>query len=485
MARPWLLSKKDQAKRETGLDLGLVLASYSPAQLMNRLEPEEYRVPKHLELLSHEIAKCMQEPRRLLIHAPVRHGKSELVSRGTPTWWFFLEPKDDIAIVSHGSDFARLWGRRIKDTIDENPQLKLKIRPDASAQNSWELNTGGSLHTVGIGGSITGRGFNLIVVDDPIKNDIEAYSQYQRDRIWNWFSRTLMTRLHPKGSVIVLMSRWHQDDLAGRLTDGWGEQYDHVSIPAIYEKRVDPADPDIETSPDIFNREFGEALWPEMWPVEELEKHKKAVGSLIWQAQYQGRPTTPGGTLFKRENWRYIDLKDVPEGVADIRGYDFGASEDVRTGDPTASVLMRRCFDGRIIVMDAEQYWMTPGARNKRIQETAQIDTEYTRISIPDDPGQSGSSQVEDFKQNVLPGFFVMSSPETGSKAVRSFAYAAQVEHNNVYLVKGTWNKAYVDEHADMTDEGTTGDHDDQVDASSRAYNSLLKIRIGHITDLN
>ena len=485
MARPkWGKQSGGQPGGGTvGLDT--VLASMSPAYMSSRLDPNEYRVPPHLELLGNEIAKCMWRPRRLLIHAPVRHGKSELISRGTPVWWFFLRPKDDIAIVSHGSDFARLWGRRVKDTIDDNPQLKLKIRKDASAQGSWELNTGGSLHTAGIGGSITGRGFNLIIVDDPVKNDIEAYSQYQRDRIYNWFSRTLMTRLHPNGSVIVLMSRWHQDDLAGRLLDGWGEPYEHISLPAIYEKRHDPADPDIETPPDLLGREFGEALWPEMWPVDELAKHKQAVGNLIWQAQYQGRPTTPGGTLFKRENWRYIDESEVPEGIADLRGYDFGASEDTRTGKPTASVLMRRCMDGRIIVMDAEQYWKTPGARNARIAEVAELDTIDTRISIPDDPGQAGTSQVDDFKSNVLPGYFVTSSPETGDKAVRAFSYAAQVENNNVYLVRGTWNKRYVDEMADMTDEGTTGDYDDQVDASSRAYNSLLAIRVGHITDLD
>ena len=478
------IGKRTQKKRPEyqALDqiqgLANILANASPAHLMNRLNPTEYRVPPHIELMSYEIARCMSKSRRLLIHAPVRHGKSELVSHATPLWWLNLRPKDDVAIVSHGSDFAKLWGRRVRDTINENPHLKLHIRADVSAQGSWELENGGSLHTAGIGGSITGRGFNLIIVDDPFKNDIEAYSQFQRERVWNWFSRTLMTRLHPRGSVIIIMSRWHQDDLAGRLIDGWGENYDRIHLPAIYDL---PVDPDEELIPDPLGRKPGEALWPYMWPVDELMKHKTAVGSIIWQAQYQGDPRPPDGNVFKREWWKFLDTSEIPEGLVDVRGYDFGATED---GDPTASTLMRRAMDGRIIILDQDQYWMTPGMRNRRIQLVAAIDGITTRIGIPDDPGAAGTSVVDDFMREVLPEYIVMSSPESGDKATRAFSYAAQVEAGNVYLVRGAWNKGYIDELADFTPDGTVGKHDDQVDSSSRAYNTLARVKIGGMMDL-
>lgn len=169
------------------------------------------------------------------------------------------------------------------------------VRPEVSAAHRFEIQgSSGGMVCVGAGGPITGRGADLLIIDDPIKNAEEAASQHVRDRQWEWYLTTALTRLEPGGRVLVVMTHWHEDDLAGRLqTLGGPERYEALRFPALAE------------ADDVLGRQAGEALWPERYPESFLEGRRRELGSVRFAALYQGRPTPAEGVVFKREWFRY------------------------------------------------------------------------------------------------------------------------------------------------------------------------------------
>ena len=434
----------------------------TPAEAGSRWVSEWKHTPAHLQYISNEISSVLWRPRRLVITVPVRHGKTTLCSWATPLWFLSQRPQGRLLVTAHGADFARSWGRRVRDSIEEYPESGLTLHKSAGEMHSWELETGGGLHTAGVGGSVTGRGFDLIIVDDPVKNIEDAYSETYREKTWDWFQGTLQSRLAPNGSIVILMSRWHEDDLVGRLFDDdfENEKYDLIHLQALCE----------DEATDPFGRKEGAALWPEGGQtVEHLDGRRQAAGSVMWSANWQGRPAPLEGNLFRVENWNYL-VGDLPEGV-DVRAWDLAASEK---GDYTVGVLMRLCDNGVIVVRDVERFRLSPGARDARIRLTAERDGQSTVVSVPDDPGAAGTSQVTYIKRDVLQGYKVHASPETGDKVIRAIPYAARQETGRVWLVRSSWNRLYVDELSKVAESGKSGArHDDQVDASSRGHSFL------------
>ena len=422
-----------------------------------RDDVKEWSRAPHLTLLSRLISDALWKPLRLIVSMPVRHGKSELCAHWAPIWYLLNRPDTGrVLVAGHNDDFARFFGRRIRDRLRENPRLGLQVRPDVSAAGSWQLTSGASLHTAGVGGSITGRGFDFIIIDDAVKDHEAANSEVQRDSLWDWFTGTLSTRLQPGGSIVIIQSRWHEDDLVGRLlSDEYeSEEYHEVCLPAI------------ATGPDVLGREAGDALWPDEWPLEELARRRRAVGNIIWAAQYQNSPSLPEGNLFRREWWQYCDAGDMPTPDMSIRVWDLAYSVD---GDWTVGVLMHvHHASRRIYIADVNRFRKTPGLRDKEIRATAEKDGTGVLILLPDDLGQ-----VEHFKEHVLNGFLVEGVQELKSKPERAVSYAARVEGQDVYLVRDTpdnpWNAAYVNELAEFPN----GTYDDQVDPSANGYNLL------------
>ena len=231
---------------------------------------------------------------RIIIEMPPRHSKSETTSHWFPVWLLNNWPHWRIILASYEADFAASWGRKVRNTIAANPDLlNVRISGSSSAANRWETTAGGGMVTAGVGGPITGKGGDVLLVDDPIKNWQEASSSTVRDHIWDWWTSTAYTRLEPGGIAIVIMTRWHQDDLAGRLIErmnsGEGEPWEVIRLPALAE--LD----------DPLGRKPGEALWPARYNEETLARIRQNVGEYVWQALYQQNPTTPGGTIFLRD----------------------------------------------------------------------------------------------------------------------------------------------------------------------------------------
>lgn len=290
----------------------------SPASLALAAHPG-FQVPAHLDLLDRAIVETATTGGRLLVAMPPRHGKSELCSRFTPAWFLGTHPDKRVMLASYEADFAAGWGRRARDVLEQHgPSLfGVRVRADSSSAARWDLHEhAGGMVTAGVGGAITGRGADLLIIDDPVKSVEEAESDTYRDRLWEWWRGTAVTRLEPGGSVVVVMTRWHEDDLAGRLLSGEGGAWRVLRLPALAEED------------DVLGRQPGEALWPTRYDVETLARRREEMGSRLFAAEYQQEPTPAAGAIFRREWFRYY--RPVADGAFALDGGRFVGGSDYR-----------------------------------------------------------------------------------------------------------------------------------------------------------
>lgn len=234
----------------------------------------------------------------LIVTVPPRHGKSQQCSIDFPAWYLGRNPEKEIIISSYSAELALEFGGKTRDKVS-SAQFKavfpdVKLRDDEKARGRWKTNKGGGYVAVGVGGAITGRGANVLLIDDPVKNREEAESDVMREKIWDWFTSTAFTRLEPGGVCIIIMTRWHMDDLAGRIlaSEDFKGMVKLRKYPAIGNK-------------DGAFRLKGEPLWKNQWPIEELEKKKRAVGPYDWSALYQCSPILTEKQEFKPEWYKY------------------------------------------------------------------------------------------------------------------------------------------------------------------------------------
>mgnify|MGYP003543156319 FL=1 len=276
-----------------------------------------YTMPKfeagaHHKLIASALERVERgEVKRLMIEAPPRHTKSELASRRFPAWYLGRNPDRQIITSTYAAEFAQDFGREVREIVASEEYQALfpgvALAQDSQAKGRWHTTDGGVYVAVGVGGPITGRGAHLALIDDPIKNRQDADSEVIRESLWRWYTSTLRTRLMPGGAIVLVMTRWHEDDLAGRLLEAsetGGEPWEVVRLPAV---------------------EDGKALWPEWYPLPELEKIKSAVGPREWSALYQQQPTAEDGTFFKRE-WFRERYEQAPQLRTVITG-DFAVTD--------------------------------------------------------------------------------------------------------------------------------------------------------------
>lgn len=259
----------------------------NPATVANKLTKGEYTIPRHIAYLSEAITNALAgDYDRLAIFAPIRHGKSFLISHWTLVTALSLDPTCKIMLCAYESDFAADWGRLVRNTIEEHSGiLGVRLSEDSQAARRWNTPEGGGMIATGMHGQIMGRGFNIGIIDDPIKDSETAGSSLMRNRAWEWFKSSFVGRMQPKrGLIILTMARWHEDDLAGRIekSDEAG-RWKFIRIPAIAET----ADP--------LGRKEGEALWPEMWSLEALKAKRLEMGEHWWQALCQQNPPSMKG----------------------------------------------------------------------------------------------------------------------------------------------------------------------------------------------
>jgi len=441
-----------------------------------------YTFPRYVADPVHElIASTLDrvvagDERRLMIFAPPQHGKSELVSVRLPAFWLGKRPDDPIILTSYAAALAENKSRQARNLVESEEYQRLFMvgtPRDSRAVNEWSIaGRRGRLLAAGVGGPITGHGAQLGIIDDPFENWEQAQSQTYRDRVWDWYRSTFRTRIWETGAIVLVMTRWHEDDLAGRLLGEQGNQWTMVRLPALAESQTLRDERARRLGqragqPDPVGRKPGEPLAPHRFSAAALAAIRTDVGSLVWSAEYDGDPRAAEGNRFKREWFRIVDA--APAQAERVRYWDKAATQD--GGKYSAGVLMAKA-GGEIFIEDMARGQWSTGNRRKVMLQTAQFDqARYgrgVRIGIEQEPGSSGKDSVDD-EIKMLAGFIVEADRPTGDKDVRLEPFAAQAEAGNVKLVRGAWNQAYIEELCAIPN----GAFRDQSDASSGAYNRL------------
>ena len=327
--------------------------------------PEDHTQSRYQDALHHQvIAAALEESEagrmpRLIITMPPRHGKSELASRRFPAWFLGKDPYRQLIFATYNDDFAQDFGRSVRETMGSAVFQQVfpgcKLRTGSKASDKFQTEEGGLAVFVGRGGGLTGRGADLLIIDDPIKDREEANSKNLRDKLWSWFTEVAMTRLMPAGRVVIIMTRWHEDDLIGRLTDSSNPCYNaeeakNWKILAL---------PAIAGEDDPMKRKPGEALWPDRFPIPALEQIKR-LNPTGFSALYQGAPTPEDGDFFRRD---WLQTYDSPSAIpANLRKY--GASDHAVS---IAQDADKTCM-GCVGIDEDDNIWVLPDLFWRRAQ---------------------------------------------------------------------------------------------------------------------
>lgn len=399
---------------------------------------------------------------RLMLFMPPQHGKSEITSRLLPPFALGMNPDLQVAACSYSADLARKFNRQVQRTIDSDdyvavfPQTRLNSRRVSNDTNQSVIrNTEefeivghrGSYKSVGIGGGLSGRRVDLAIIDDPVKDAAAAYSEKIREAVWDWYLSVLSTRLHNQSKVLLIMTRWHQDDLAGRLLKHEPEQWEVISIPAILE---DP----IENDP----RQIGDALWPERHSLERLREIER-ISPTWFAALYQQRPSPRGGGLIKSDWFGRYRIEQLPPGPVNL--YVDPAYTEKKQNDPTG-VMAYKVHQGRIYVLHVTAVrkgfpefcaWLPEYARAVGYDESSRIRIE---------PKASGISIVQQLQAST--GLNVIAAPTPkGDKTARIESIGPILESGRVLLpeqARGGW----LDQFLGECEAFPNGAHDDRVD---------------------
>jgi predicted phage terminase large subunit-like protein len=425
---------------------------------------------EYLLMLSDALIKVVNgETKHLMIFMPPRHGKSELTSKYFPAWFLGHHPDKRVMLTSYEADFAASWGYKARNILDENGHLfGLAVSGASSARNRWDIEGhDGGMVTAGVGGPITGKGAHLLIIDDPVKNAEEANSKTFRDKAAEWYKSTAYTRLEPGGAVIIIQTRWHEDDLSGRLLKEEPDKWTVISLPAIAEEE------------DPLGRQCGEALSPRRYNVQALEEIKGTLGSYWFNALYQQHPQPLEGAIFKSQHLKYCSLKDGVFSLYQNDGSDkLVLYEDCRifqTCDPAASTKGNADFfvlgtwaqtkDNDLILFDLIK---------TRLEGPDQINlfkSEFQRHS-PTFQGveDAGVGKIL-YQMLVNEGLPIKALKPDKDKVTRALPAAARMEAGKVYLLKGAfWLDDFINELLGFP----TGAHDDQVDVLSYAVQLVM-----------
>ncbi len=443
-------------------------ASAHPLGWASYVDPT-YARPTHILLLGAHLAKVERgEITRLIVEMPPRHGKSETTTVKFPAYYLGKHPDRRVIIASHTGNLAARFSMRARnDFVTYGPEVfGIGVNPDVSAMYRWDVldphakpgkPPGGTL-AAGIGGPITGQGAHLAIIDDPVKDAESAASKVQRDAIWDWYRFVLRTRLFPGAAVILVLTRWHEDDLAGRLIkqaedDPEADQWTVLRLPAVAEDADDP-----------LGREEGNALWPEQYDEKALSAVKATVGSYVWSALYQQRPSPEEGNILKRDWWKFY--RQAPDRFDEvIQSWDCAFKDNDDSDFVVGQVWGRLKADKYLL--DQVRGRMNFPATLTAIKSLSAKWPEARAKCVEDKA--NGPAVIATLKHE-LPGLIAV-NPQ-GGKVVRAQAASPDIEAGNVYLPEPSmapWIHDFIEECSAFPN----GPNDDQVDAMTQALTRL------------
>lgn len=406
---------------------------------------------KHLQYVRRQLRRVTDgELRRLMLFLPPRHGKSEMVTIRYAAWYLEQHPDKRVIIGAYNQTLADKFSRKVRKIVRE----RIELSTERTAVEDWETAAGGGLRAVGVGAGITGMGGDLIIIDDPVKNRKEANSLTYRDWVYDWYTDDLYTRQEPGAAIILIMTRWHEDDLAGRIKNSeTGDDWEVISLPALAEED------------DPLGRPLGEPLWLSRYDSDELRDRQRTLGRAFW-GLFQQRPQEQEGGMFNRSDLRFIAADDMPDDTTWVWYFDKAATS--KGGDYSAGVKMGRTPDKRYIVANVQHGQWDTKERDDLCLGLMRMDSDIP-FYFEQEGGASGKD-VTVYQTRIFTGYPVSFETVTGSKEVRAMPLAAQVKANNVYLVRAPWNEGYIGELTAFPNAA----NDDQVDASSGAFMKVI-----------
>lgn len=423
-----------------------------------------------------------QKSPRLIVCQPPRSGKSEIVSRRFPAYALGKNPDLQIIATSYSSDLVSRFNRDVQRIIDDDiyreifPSTTLNGRNVKTDTRASYIRTSdlfevvghkGSYRSTGVGGGITGQGADILIIDDPIKDRAEANSPTIREKLWDWYTSTAYTRLSPGGGVIVMATRWHTDDLIGRLIqkmqEGSGDDFNVITYPAIAEH-------------DEPHRKTGEALHPERYDLEQLNAIRQTIGPQDWSALYQQRPVPEGGAVFKIDAFKRWNSTNLPPAFDQILGSWDMTFKDSKSSDyVVGQVWGRKGVDLYLLDLFRGQWDFT-----KTLEMFALMTAKYPRTHrwLIEDKA-NGSAIISVLKKQI---HGITPITPTESKLERAYAVTPLIEAGNVYIPESaTWLANFEDELLNFP----AGAHDDQVDSMTQALNFARQHTVSTIPESN
>ena len=455
----------EESERLLELERSLELAKAKPKIENNFLSFVNYAWPEFIEGSHHKIINkkfnelASGKIKRLIINMPPRHTKSEFASYLLPAWMIGRNPKLKIIQATHTADLAIDFGRKTKNLVDEPRYRELfstRLQEDSQAAGKWKTEQGGEYFAAGVGGAITGRGADLLIIDDPHKEQDIRKDSKSFEKAWNWYTSGPRQRLQPGGRIVVVMTRWNTKDLTGQLIRAQGEddsdQWEVVELPALLPS--------------------GKPVWPEYWTAEELEKTKASIPVSNWNAQYMQQPTAEEGAILKREWWQNWEGHNPPRVDYIVQSYDtaflkkesadfsaittWGVFEDEDKG---YNIILLNAFKDRFefpelrrVAHEEYLYWRPDMVLIEAKASGIPLTSELRRMGIP----------VINF------------TPSRGNdKQARVNSISPLFESGKVYA---PMHEHFAQEVVEECAAFPHGDHDDYVDSTTQA---LMRIRQG------
>ena len=417
---------------------------------------------QHTRLICEKLNGILTEgSKRIMIFMPPRHSKSMTVTESFPSYYLMRNPNKRVIITAYGDSLAQQFGIANRKIFAEfAPDLfGLRLSREKATNTNWNISghPGGLLSTTIMGGA-TGHGADLLIIDDPLKNRQEANSKTHRDRLLNEYQSTFRTRLQGRGSIVLIMTRWHKQDLAGQLLAEKREDWDVISLPAICE----------DEGPDLLGRELGDPLWPENnFNLDWAVKTQLDVGSYVWGSMFQQRPTEQAGSLFKRDLWRYYTKPPSLRSFQNIIMSVDCAFKDVDTSDFTVIQVWGYIRGGEFYLLDQARARMGLNATVNTIRNMSHKwpDTHFKLV----EEAANGAAVIEMLNNEIrgLEPIHPKNSKETRAQAVTPL-----VERRVVFIPDPSiapWIHEFVEECAEFP----KGAFDDSVDAMTQALQYL------------
>jgi predicted phage terminase large subunit-like protein len=405
----------------------------------------------HHRLIINRLVRVSRgEFNRLAIFMPPGSAKSTYGSILFPAWYLGQHPTHSILAASHTTELAEKWGRRVRNLLNERgPVLKLSVSEDNAAAGRWSVKQGGEYYSAGVGVGIAGFRADLAIIDDPVRSREDADSALVRERTWDWFKSDLSTRLKPGGRIVLIQTRWNEDDLAGRVLKKGGDRWEVLSLPAEAEED-DPLD-----------RQPGEFLWDDSYGYGEFLRHEKRTQpARNWSALYQQRPATEGGDYFKAEWLRPYTIHPDPQTLAVYGGSDYAVTSD--GGDYTVHIVVGVDADSRVYLLDL---WRGQAASDRWIREWCRLVREWKPLDWAEETGQISSGLGPFIEQEARRSRAYVNReqfPTRADKQVRAQSIRGRMSMDGLYVpTSAPW---YADFRAELL-SFPAGKHDDQVDA--------------------